>query len=121
MKILLTGATGYIGKRLLPVLLEQGHDVVCAVRDPKRFNPPQSLREKISVIQMDLLDADSLHSIPKDIDAAYYLVHSMSSSSNYEVLEQKSAVNFTEAVNQTTANQVIYLSGVSNEGRLSKH
>lgn len=121
MKILLTGATGYIGKRLLPVLIEQGHEVVCAVRDTKRFNPPNSLREKISVIQIDLLDAASLIKIPNDIDAAFYLVHSMASSSNYEVLERQSAINFTSAINDTNVKQVIYLSGVINQGHLSKH
>ena len=47
MKILLTGATGYIGKRILPVLVSKGYDVVCCVRDKSRFNPPKSLKEKI--------------------------------------------------------------------------
>ena len=83
MKILLTGATGYIGKRLLPVLVEKGHHVVCCVRDPKRFNPPVSLQDKIDIIQIDLLNKDSLKKIPKDIDGAYFLVHSMSSSNDY--------------------------------------
>ena len=87
MKILLTGATGYIGKRLLFILAEAGHDIVCSVRDPQRFTPPPSLRTSIQVIQNDLLDKASLANIPKDIDAAYYLVHSMSSSDDYEILE----------------------------------
>ena len=56
MKILLTGATGYIGKRLLPVLIEAGHEVVCCVRDSKRFNPPKSIKQKLSVIEIDFLD-----------------------------------------------------------------
>ena len=55
MKILLTGATGYIGKRLLPVLIELGHEVICCVRDKKRFNPPKSLRDSISILEVDLL------------------------------------------------------------------
>ena len=94
MKILLTGSTGYIGKRLLPVLIEAGHEVVCCVRDPKRFTPPKSLKENISVLKLDLLDPKSLENIPEDIDGAYYLVHSMSSSLDYEALEEKSAINF---------------------------
>jgi uncharacterized protein YbjT (DUF2867 family) len=60
MKILLTGATGYIGKRLLPVLIEAGHEVVCGVRDPIRFKPPESLRDNITVVQLDLLDKKSI-------------------------------------------------------------
>jgi len=121
MKILLTGATGYIGQRLLPVLIEQGHEVICAVRDKKRFNPPKSLRSKIGIIEIDLLEPESLVKIPKDIDAAFYLVHSMSSSNNYEVLERQSAINFRYATDQTNIKQVIYLSGVINQGELSKH
>ncbi len=121
MKVLLTGATGYIGKRLLPVLVEAGHEVVCCVRDRKRFVPPPSLRNKISVVEIDLLNEESLQRIPKDIDGAYYLVHSMSSSKDYAALEKKSAVNFRTAVEKTTAKHVIYLSGIINESELSEH
>lgn len=121
MKILLTGATGYIGKRLLPVLVEAGHEVVCCVRDRNRFHPPESLRDSIEVIELDLLKPETLSSIPNDIDAAYYLVHSMSSSADYQELEERSASNFREAVSNTNATQVIYLSGIVNEEKLSKH
>ena len=121
MKILLTGATGYIGKRLLPVLVDEGHDVVCCVRDINRFNPPDSVKAKISVIEIDLLDKHSLNKIPEDIDGAYYLVHSMSSSGDYDNLEKKSAINFREAINKTNLNHLIYLSGIINEVKLSKH
>lgn len=121
MKILLTGASGYIGKRLLPILVESGHDVICCVRDINRFTPPPSLKSRISIIQIDLLDKTSLERIPKDIDGAYYLVHSMSASSDYELLEQKSAHNFRNAIEQTNVQHVIYLSGIINESALSKH
>jgi uncharacterized protein YbjT (DUF2867 family) len=121
MKILLTGATGYIGKRLLPVLIDLGHEVICCVRDIERFNPPQSLRKNITIIQLDLLDKKSLEHIPNDIDAAYYLVHSMSSSGDYESLEEKSAINFREALKKTNVSQVIFLSGIVNTLELSKH
>jgi uncharacterized protein YbjT (DUF2867 family) len=121
MKILLTGATGYIGKRLLPLLVEEGHEVVCCVRDIDRFNPPASIRSKIKIIQIDLLDKNSLYNIPKDIDGAFYLVHSMSASSDYQSLEQESAINFRNAINETQVNHVVYLSGIINEAELSKH
>ena len=58
MKILLTGATGYIGKRLLPVLVKEGHEVICCVRDNIRFAAPESIRNNISVIEIDLLNQD---------------------------------------------------------------
>jgi len=121
MKILLTGATGYIGKRILPVLVSKGYDVVCCVRDKSRFNPPQSLKEKISVIEIDLLKTSSLSRIPKDIDVAYYLVHSMSTADNYKLLEQESAINFRDRLSSTDVQQVIYLSGIVNESNLSVH
>lgn len=121
MKILLTGATGYIGKRLLPVLIENGHEVICCVRDKSRFNPPECLKPKIKIIQIDLLDKNSLNEIPKEIDAAYYLVHSMSASSNYKSLEQQSAINFKDVLNTTTVDHVVYLSGITNEIELSEH
>lgn len=121
MNVLLTGATGYIGKRLLPVLVEQGHHVVCCVRDLNRFNPPKSLRDSISIIEIDLLDYSSLKNIPVDIDVAYYLVHSMSSAKDYKSLEQKSAINFRNALIGTEIKQVIYLSGIVNELSLSEH
>jgi len=121
MKILLTGSSGYIGKRLLPKLVEIGYDVICCVRDVNRFNPPESLRSKISVVEVDMLDRTSLENIPKDIDGAFYLVHSMSASSNYHLLEQESAVNFRDAINKTNAKHVVYLSGIVNESALSKH
>jgi uncharacterized protein YbjT (DUF2867 family) len=121
MRILLTGASGYIGKRLLPVLVESGHEVICCVRDIKRFTPPESLKSRIEIVQVDLLDKDSLKRIPKDIDGAFYLVHSMSTSSDYLSLEQESSINFRNAINETNLQHVVYLSGIINETSLSKH
>ena len=121
MKVLLTGATGYIGKRLLPVLVSQGHEVVCCVRDRNKFHPEALLKGKIEVIEVDLNKAETLAHIPDDIDAAYYLVHSMSTSKNYAELEEKSAIHFREALNRTRVKQVIYLGGIVNSQSLSKH
>lgn len=121
MKVLLTGGTGYIGKRLLPVLVSQGHQVVCCVRDKSRFNPPDSLIDHLTVVQADLTELQSLDHIPADIDAAYYLVHSMSASGDYTETELKSARNFCQRISETAAKQVIYLSGMVNSEKLSKH
>lgn len=121
MKVLLTGATGYIGKRLLPILIDNGHQVVCCVRDLQRFSVPQVFHSAIKVIEMDLLDKQSLKKIPSDIESAYYLVHSMSSSNEYQKLEADSAKNFKEALLHTQVKQVIYLSGMANEQVLSPH
>jgi uncharacterized protein YbjT (DUF2867 family) len=122
MNILLTGATGYIGKRLLPILVSQGHDVVCCVRDKNRFFTPLAFIKNTTVIEVDFLKQESLLAIPNDIDAAYYLVHSMSGSAdNYDELESISAQNFVNYIDNTNAKQVIYLSGIVNDKSLSKH
>lgn len=122
MKILLTGVTGYIAQRLLPILLENGHFVVCCVRDKSRFNSAKYKSEKITVIEADFLNKESLTVIPDDIDAAYYLIHSMSTTSgDFTEMEETSANNFKERIQNTNAKQVIYLSGIINETKLSKH
>jgi uncharacterized protein YbjT (DUF2867 family) len=124
MTILLTGSTGYIGRRLLPLLLESGHDVVCLVRDKRRFDTHKFSEDNlrhISLIEADLMAADSIQ-LPLDIDAAYYLVHSMSSSGNsFSDMEAESAKNFVDAIDQTKARQIIFLSGIVNDSDLSEH
>jgi uncharacterized protein YbjT (DUF2867 family) len=121
MKILLTGATGYVGKRILPSLVNRGHEVVCCVRDKSRFKVAEAFKENVSVIEIDFLDLASLSKIPNDIDAAYYLIHSMSSADDYKSLEKLSAINFRDQLSKTNVQQVIYLSGIINENSLSEH
>jgi uncharacterized protein YbjT (DUF2867 family) len=65
MKILLTGATGYIGQRLLPVLLEEGHEVICCVRDKDRFNKKRFPSGNLQIIEIDFLDVKTLDQIPE--------------------------------------------------------
>ncbi|GAA4269482.1 SDR family oxidoreductase [Hyunsoonleella aestuarii] len=122
MTILVTGATGYIGKRLIPFLLNQGHTVVCVVRDRLRADKSFSEDENVYVIEADFLKPETLDNIPKKIDVAYYLIHSMSNSSkDFESLEERCALNFKHYIETTGAEQVIYLSGITNEDELSKH
>jgi len=122
MKILLTGVSGYIAQRLLPVLLENGHDVVCCVRDKARFNTKKYFSSSISVIEADFLKPETLNTIPKDIDLAFYLIHSMSTQiGDFENMEEQCATNFKNCIQQTKVKQVIYLSGISNADELSKH
>ena len=124
MKIFLTGGTGYIGKRLLIQLLEEGHTVVCSVRDRKRFSTRlfQNNLHQIEIVENDFLDDTTLQNIPKDIDYAYYLIHSMSSGDgNFDEKEKISAENFKYALEGTSVKQVIFLTGIINEEKLSKH
>lgn len=124
MKILLTGVTGYIGKRLLIQLLEEGHHIVCSVRDKNRFGLSlfRDKLDQIEVVENDFLDESTLDNIPKDIDTAYYLIHSMSSSDgDFKEKEKTSADNFRIALEKTNVKQVIFLTGIINEEKLSKH
>lgn len=120
-KILLTGATGYIAQRLLPLLIENGHEVHCCVRDADRFKHRYD-SSQIKVWEVDFLDPESLEAIPEDIDIAYYLIHSMSSGQgDFEEMEARCAVNFRTRMEKTRVKQVIYLSGIVNETQLSRH
>jgi len=122
MKILLTGTTGYIGKRLIPFLLEMNHTLICCVRDKQRFPEILKNNKNVSLIEVDFLDKNSLDIIPNEIDIAYYLIHSMSSSSSkFESLEEQCAINFKTRLEKTKVKQVIYLSGIVNDDQLSKH
>jgi len=125
MKILLTGSTGYIGRRLLPVLVDSGHQVVCLVRNKRKFDweafSEESLKN-IEVIEGDLNNEKSLENIIFKVDVAFYLVHSMSSrDDDFKAQETLSAKNFVTVINRTGARQIIYLSGIINDGDLSEH
>lgn len=120
MHILLTGANGYIGMRLLPTLLEVGHRVTGIVRSISRFPSPQ-FQQFLDEGQLTLLEGDFLGELPAtpdDLDAAYYLLHSMGSGSEFARREEECARRFTSWVK---CRQIIYLSGLVPDGPLSEH
>jgi len=121
MKVLIAGANGYIGTRLIPILLSKGHTVVCLVRDKRRFHENSDYSDKVTLLQGDLLEQKNIDNFPADIDAAYYLVHSMTQNEDFAKLEAQSAQNFTNELNKTHCRQVIFLSGITNDTGLSKH
>lgn len=122
MKILLTGANGYIGMRLLPLLLKEGHEIICTVRNKERFSIDSEIRSKVTIIEIDFLEPVEEGKIPMDIEAAYFLIHSMSASTrDFDEMEARTALNFNNCINKTKAEQVIYLSGIVNDQNLSKH
>lgn len=127
MKILVTGANGYIGQRLIRDLLMEEHEIYAMVRHESRLKSEKFNKKhpaaKLHIIKADLLEAQSLESIPKDIDVAFYLVHSMSgkTTKDFQVLEEQCATNFVNYLNQTSLKQVIYLGGIANSEKLSKH
>ena len=124
MRILLTGANGYIGMRLLPVLVEAGHDVTCVVRDLNRFQPSADLLNKIDIIEFDFLHPENAiqNFNNKKFDVAYYLIHSLGdTSTTLKEYEKRSAGCFVLVATLTQVKQIIYLSGICNERNLSKH
>ena len=122
MRVLLTGVTGYVGKRLLPALIEKGYEIICCVRDKNRLTIHPKMLTKVEILELDFLQLPDLAQLPKNFDAAYYLIHSMTSSTEkFDELEAKTAANFKQYIESTQAQQVIYLSGITNEEVLSKH
>ena len=120
MNILITGANGYIGQRLIPVLLQEGHQLYCCVRNRKRFEGEHSTNN-IHIIEVDFLETQNKLTFPVEIDVAYYLIHSMSSGKDFDKLEASAAWDFLQKIETTNCRQIIYLTGIVNEDHLSKH
>ena len=120
-KILVTGATGYIGGRLIPRLLEEGEDLRCLVRE--RIHAEDKLwKDKVEVVEGDVLRPESLPAIFEDVETAYYLIHSMASSSGFEERDRQAATNFAEAAKAAGVKHIIYLGGLGDPDKtMSKH
>lgn len=122
MKILLTGANGYIGKRLLPILTNEGHEIYAVVRDRDRFEARTTHPELVHTVQLNLLEKPDSENLPQDFDVAYFLIHSMSSSTrDFSELEAETARNFIHYTDHSQCRQVIFLSGLMPETKLSPH
>ncbi len=122
MRVLVTGATGFVGSRLVPALRSRGHDVVALVRDATSYDGP----EGVHVVEGDLLDPRSLPPAftidGEPIDAAYYLVHSMDGGPGYEERDRRCAEHFGEAATAAGTDRVVYLGGLGEDrDELSEH
>ena len=119
-KILLTGATGYVGGRLRPLLESAGYDVRCLSRRPEALEG--SVDDTTELVRGDVLDVDSLTAAMQGVDTAYYFVHSMGSSSDFEEEDRQAALNFANAAAAAGVRRIIYLGGLGNrDSNLSKH
>jgi uncharacterized protein YbjT (DUF2867 family) len=108
--------------RLLPALLEKGYEVICCVRDKNRIPLDPETKKRVTFYEVDFLKEPNVKDFPKNIDVAYYLIHSMSvSTTDFGSLEAEAAYNFNIYMAQTSVKQVVYLSGIINEDNLSKH
>lgn len=117
--ILVTGASGYVGGRLVPALEEGGARVRCLARKPQYLAGRFSSRT--DVVAGDVLDPDSLRKALQGVDAAYYLVHSMGSKEDFGEQDRVGARNFARAARERGVRRVIYLGGLAGDGPLSPH
>jgi uncharacterized protein YbjT (DUF2867 family) len=118
--ILLTGASGYIGGRLLPSLENQGYRLRCVARRPEILKP--KVGPSTEVVAGDVLNRASLVSALRGVDVAYYMVHSMGSTGSFEETDRQAARNFSEAAKAAGVKGLIYLGGLgSDEEELSTH
>ena len=117
--ILLTGATGYVGGRLLRALEAEGYRIRCLARRPEFLRP--KVAESTQVVGGDVLDQPSLLAAMEGVDTAYYLVHSMGSSVAFEKEDRRAATNFAQAARERGLRRVIYLGGLGSGAALSPH
>jgi len=121
MRILVTGATGYIGGRLVPRLLEAGHDVRCLARSPRNLDL-QPWRHQVEVVPGDVLDAASINGAAVGCAAAYYLIHSMGAGRDFEERDRLAAANFSEAATAGGVGRIVYLGALGEPSSArSKH
>jgi uncharacterized protein YbjT (DUF2867 family) len=117
--ILVTGATGYVGARLVRRLEGEGRRVRCLARRPDRLTGP--LAPTTEIVAGDLLEPDSLDPALKGVRVAYYLVHSMDAARGFAELDRQAATNFARAARAAGVSHIVYLSGLGSGGGLSAH
>jgi uncharacterized protein YbjT (DUF2867 family) len=118
MRVLLSGATGFVGSHILPQLVAAGLDVVGAARDPQgaaRRHPGRTF------VQLDLADRCSIADALVGVDAAVYLVHSMATEKGYDAVEEGAAHHFREAAERCELGRIVYLGGMRPRDRPSRH
>ena len=122
MKVAVIGATGYVGGRLVPQLLDGGHDVRCVARTPGRLDGVP-WRDDVDVVAGDVLDRGSLESAFEGVEAVFYLVHAMGQSGDFEVSDRRGAENTGLAAAAAGVARIVYLGGLGEDdpARLSTH
>ena len=120
-KTLVTGATGYIGGRLIPRLLAEGEQLRCLVRN-RLHAEGKSWADDAEVVEGDVLKPETLSELFTGVDVAYYLIHSMSSREGFEERDKRAATNFAEAARAAGVEHIVYLGGLGNaQQTMSRH
>jgi len=119
MKVLITGASGYVGSHLVPALLDAGHHVRAVARHPEVLEARGW--EGVEIRRMDALDATSVQEAVSDMDAAYYLIHSMGGGKDFAERDRRAATIFATAAGTAGLQQIIYLGGLLPPGEASRH
>jgi len=120
MKVLLTGATGYIGRRLKERLLEdESLQLRLFLRNERKI--PGEYRDRMEIFEGSTFDTESLRKALEGIDVAYYLIHSMGTKGDFEKLDRLSAENFLHACIDAKVQRIIYLGGLGRKDTASKH
>lgn len=119
--VLVTGATGYIGGRLVPRLLELGHRVRCLVRDPSRLEG-RPWHDDVEIMAGDVLQPESLTAAMQDVVVVYYLIHSLGSGADFNARDLTAARNVSRAAKSAGVGRIIFLGGLAQESAdLSEH
>ena len=120
-RVLVAGATGYLGRRLVGELVAAGCRTRCLARTPAKLDG-ESWRDEVQIATGDVLDVDSLHPAMQGVQVAYYLVHSIGSGSNWQARDRQAAENFRDAAAAAGVDQIVYLGGLGDSGdALSPH
>ncbi|GGK87350.1 NAD(P)-dependent oxidoreductase [Planomonospora parontospora subsp. parontospora] len=120
MRCLVTGATGYIGGRLVPELLAAGHDVRCMAREPGRLRD-QPWAERVETARADAADAEATRAALDGVDVAYYLIHTMGAGRDFAAADRRAAETFAACAERAGVRRIVYLGGLAPDEDLSPH
>jgi len=119
-KVLVTGASGYVGGRLIQELLRKDFSIRVMVRDARKISS-QPWFSQVEIAEASAENIDELNRALEGVDVAYYLIHSINTGANFEETEARIAGNFAQAAERQKVSQIIYLGGIANDKNISQH